>query len=187
MDGRDIGQTVFPNAELKIFMVASDTVRAQRRFDELQSKGIDASYKEVLANLRQRDQIDQTRACDPMRKAPDALELDNSEMTPAQQMEWVLPIVKERIRENSWEISPQFVTELPICLINSWLFSMIRDFWVENYLSIGERQSIDFRSKTKADYLTCEVAPGVFLNKLGIFLGSLHQFGLSFMKLACPW
>ncbi len=101
MDGRDIGQTVFPNAELKIFMVASDTVRAQRRFDELQSKGIDASYEEVLANLRQRDQIDQTRACDPMRKAPDALELDNSEMTPAQQMEWVLPIVKERIRENS--------------------------------------------------------------------------------------
>lgn len=62
---------------------------------------------------------------------------------------------------------------------------MIRDFWVENYLSIGERQSIDFRSKTKADYLTCEVALGVFLNKLGIFLGSL-QFGLSFMKLACP-
>lgn len=51
---------------------------------------------------------------------------------------------------------------------------MIRDFWVENYLSIGERQSIDFRSKTKADYLTCEVAPGVFLNKLGIFLGSLQ-------------
>lgn len=101
MDGRDIGQTVFPNAELKIFMVASDTVRAQRRFDELKAKGIAATYEEVLGNLRQRDQIDQTRACDPMRKAPDALELDNSEMTPAQQMEWVLPIVKERIRENS--------------------------------------------------------------------------------------
>lgn len=96
MDGRDIGQTVFPNAELKIFMVASDTVRAQRRFDELQSKGIEATYEEVLANLRQRDQIDQTRACDPMRKAPDALELDNSAMTPEQQMEWILPIVKER-------------------------------------------------------------------------------------------
>lgn len=101
MDGRDIGQTVFPNAELKIFMVASDTVRAQRRFDELKAKGIAATYEEVLGNLRQRDQIDQTRACDPMRKAPDAIELDNSEMTPAQQMEWVLPIVKERIRENS--------------------------------------------------------------------------------------
>lgn len=100
MDGRDIGQTVFPNAELKIFMVASDAVRAQRRFDELQSKGIDASYEEVLANLRQRDQIDQTRACDPMRKAPDALELDNSEMTPAQQMEWILPIIQERLQQH---------------------------------------------------------------------------------------
>lgn len=101
MDGRDIGQTVFPNAELKIFMVASDTVRAQRRFDELKAKGIAATYEEVLGNLRQRDQIDQTRACNPMRKAPDAIELDNSEMTPAQQMEWILPIVQERIRENS--------------------------------------------------------------------------------------
>ena len=100
MAGRDIGQTVFPNAELKIFMVASDTVRAQRRFDELKAKGIDASYEEVLANLRQRDQIDQTRACDPMRKAPDALELDNSEMTPAQQMEWILPIVQERLQQH---------------------------------------------------------------------------------------
>ncbi|MFC2325388.1 MAG: (d)CMP kinase [Bacteroides sp.] len=100
MDGRDIGQTVFPNAELKIFMVASDTVRAQRRFDELKAKGIAATYEEVLGNLRQRDQIDQTRACDPMRKAPDAIELDNSEMTPAQQMEWILPIVQERLQQH---------------------------------------------------------------------------------------
>lgn len=101
MDGRDIGQTVFPNAELKIFMVASDTVRAQRRFDELRAKGLPATYEEVLANLTQRDRIDQTRACDPMQKAPDAIELDNSAMTPAQQMEWVLPIVKERIKQLS--------------------------------------------------------------------------------------
>ena len=101
MDGRDIGQTVFPNAELKIFMVASDTIRAQRRFDELRAKGLPATYEEVLANLTQRDRIDQTRACDPMRKAPDAIELDNSAMTPAQQMEWVLPIVKERIKQLS--------------------------------------------------------------------------------------
>ncbi len=101
MDGRDIGQTVFPNAELKIFMVASDTVRAQRRFDELRAKGLPATYEEVLANLTQRDRIDQTRACDPMRKAPDAIELDNSAMTPAQQMEWILPIVKERIKQLS--------------------------------------------------------------------------------------
>lgn len=100
MDGRDIGQTVFPNAELKIFMVASDTVRAQRRFDELKAKGIAATYEEVLGNLRQRDQIDQTRVCDPMRKAPDAIELDNSEMTPAQQMEWILPIVQERLQQH---------------------------------------------------------------------------------------
>ena len=100
MDGRDIGQTVFPNAELKIFMVASDTVRAQRRFDELKAKGIAATYEEVLDNLRQCDQIDQTRACDPMRKAPDAIELDNSEMTPAQQMEWILPIVQERLQQH---------------------------------------------------------------------------------------
>lgn len=100
MDGRDIGQTVFPNAELKIFMIASDTVRAQRRFDELKAKGIAATYEEVLGNLRQRDQIDQTRACDPMRKAPDAIELDNSEMTPAQQMEWILPIVQERLQQH---------------------------------------------------------------------------------------
>ena len=100
MDGRDIGQTVFPNAELKIFMVANDTVRAQRRFDELKAKGIAATYEEVLGNLRQRDQIDQTRACDPMRKAPDAIELDNSEMTPAQQMEWILPIVQERLQQH---------------------------------------------------------------------------------------
>lgn len=100
MDGRDIGQTVFPNAELKIFMVASDTVRAQRRFDELKAKGIAATYEEVLGNLRQRDQIDQTRACDPMRKAPDAIELNNSEMTPAQQMEWILPIVQERLQQH---------------------------------------------------------------------------------------
>ena len=101
MDGRDIGQTVFPNAELKIFMVASDTIRAQRRFDELCAKGLPATYEEVLANLTQRDRIDQTRACDPMRKAPDAIELDNSAMTPAQQMEWVLPIVQERIKQLS--------------------------------------------------------------------------------------
>ena len=100
MDGRDIGQTVFSNAELKIFMVASDTVRAQRRFDELKAKGIAATYEEVLGNLRQRDQIDQTRACDPMRKAPDAIELDNSEMTPAQQMEWILPIIQERLEQH---------------------------------------------------------------------------------------
>ena len=98
MDGRDIGQTVFPHAELKIFMVATNEVRAQRRFDELKAKGMPANYEEVYNNLVQRDQIDQNRACDPMRKASDAIELDNSDMTPAQQMEWVLPLVQQRVK-----------------------------------------------------------------------------------------
>lgn len=99
MDGRDIGQTVFPNAELKIFMVASNEVRAQRRFDELKAKGMPADYDEVYNNLVYRDHVDQNRACDPMRKANDAIELDNSHMTPAEQMTWILPIVHQRIND----------------------------------------------------------------------------------------
>lgn len=99
MDGRDIGQTVFPNAELKIFMVASNEVRAQRRFDELKAKGMPANYDEVYNNLVYRDHVDQNRACDPMRKANDAIELDNSHMTPAEQMTWILPIVHQRIND----------------------------------------------------------------------------------------
>lgn len=97
MDGRDIGQTVFPHAELKIFMTARPEVRAQRRFDELTAKGIATTFDEVLANLQYRDHVDQTRSCDPMRKADDAIELDNSDMTPAQQMEWILPIVQAKM------------------------------------------------------------------------------------------
>ncbi len=99
MDGRDIGQTVFPNAELKIFMVASNEVRAQRRFDELKAKGMPANYDEVYNNLVYRDHVDQNRACDPMRKANDAIELDNSHMTPAEQMTWILPIIHQRIND----------------------------------------------------------------------------------------
>lgn len=99
MDGRDIGQTVFPNAELKIFMVASNEVRAQRRFDELKAKGMPADYDEVYNNLVYRDHVDQNRACDPMRKANDAIELDNSHMTPAEQMTWIFPIVHQRIND----------------------------------------------------------------------------------------
>ena len=99
MDGRDIGQTVFPNAELKIFMVASNEVRAQRRFDELKAKGMPADYDEVYNNLVYRDHVDQNRACDPMRKANDAIELDNSHMTPAEQMTWILPIIHQRIND----------------------------------------------------------------------------------------
>ena len=97
MDGRDIGQTVFPHAELKIFMTARPEVRAQRRFDELTAKGIATTFDEVLANLQYRDHIDQTRSCDPMRKADDAIELDNSDMTPEQQMTWILPIVQAKM------------------------------------------------------------------------------------------
>lgn len=94
MDGRDIGTVVFPDAELKIFMTATPEIRAQRRYAELQTKGIESSYEEVLQNIEERDHIDQTRACNPMRPAEDALMLDNSEMTPEQQMEWVMPIIQ---------------------------------------------------------------------------------------------
>jgi len=86
MDGRDIGTAVFPMAELKIFMTASDAVRAQRRLDELIAKGQNVTMEEVLTNLRDRDRIDSTRAEDPLRQAPDALVLDNSNLSPAQQL-----------------------------------------------------------------------------------------------------
>jgi CMP/dCMP kinase len=90
MDGRDIGTVVFPNAELKIFMTASDEVRAQRRYDELLSKGISITFDEVLRNIVERDHIDSTRAESPLRKAADAIVLDNSKLTREQQLEWVI-------------------------------------------------------------------------------------------------
>lgn len=90
MDGRDIGTTVFPNAELKIFVNASAETRAQRRFDELTAKSQAVSYDEVLNNIRQRDHIDMTRAESPLRRADDAIDLDNSSMTLQQQDEWLL-------------------------------------------------------------------------------------------------
>lgn len=89
MDGRDIGTTVFPDAELKIFVTASPEIRAQRRFDELKAKGQDAGFDEILENVKQRDYIDQNREVSPLRKAEDALLLDNSNMTIAQQKEWL--------------------------------------------------------------------------------------------------
>lgn len=89
MDGRDIGTTVFPDAELKIFVTASPEIRAQRRFDELKAKGEEARLDEILENVKQRDYIDQHRATSPLRKADDALLLDNSDMTIAQQKEWL--------------------------------------------------------------------------------------------------
>lgn len=90
MDGRDIGTVVYPDAELKIFVTASDTVRAQRRFDELSAKGENASYEEILENVRQRDYIDSHREVSPLRQAADALVLDNSNMTLQEQDEWLI-------------------------------------------------------------------------------------------------
>jgi cytidylate kinase len=90
MDGRDIGTVVFPHAELKIFVTASAEVRAQRRYDELKQKGMEADYADILKNVQERDYIDSHREVSPLRQADDALLLDNSEMTIAQQKEWLL-------------------------------------------------------------------------------------------------
>jgi cytidylate kinase len=88
MDGRDIGTAVFPDAGVKIFMTARKEVRIRRRYDELARKGIPAGWQEIDDNITKRDHIDQTRADDPLRQAPDAIVLDNSDMTLQQQMEW---------------------------------------------------------------------------------------------------
>ena len=90
MDGRDIGTTVFPDAELKIFVTASAEIRAQRRYDELKAKGQEASYEEILENVKGRDFIDQNREVSPLRKADDAILLDNSNLTIAKQKEWLM-------------------------------------------------------------------------------------------------
>lgn len=90
MDGRDIGTVVFPNAELKIFVTASADVRAKRRFDELTAKGETCNFDEILANVVERDHIDSTRAISPLRKADDAIVLDNSNMTIPEQKAWLL-------------------------------------------------------------------------------------------------
>lgn len=90
MDGRDIGTVVFPDAELKIFVTASAEVRAQRRFDELKAKGLPANYDDILKNVQERDYIDSHREVSPLRKAPDAIELDNSQLTIDQQQAWLL-------------------------------------------------------------------------------------------------
>ena len=90
MDGRDIGTTVFPDAELKVFVTASPEIRAQRRYDELKAKGQPADYEDILANVKQRDDIDQHRAVSPLRRADDALLLDNSHLTIAEQKAWLI-------------------------------------------------------------------------------------------------
>ncbi len=89
MDGRDIGTVVFPDADLKIFLTADPAVRARRRYEELQAAGQEVSLAEIEENIRQRDLLDQTREISPLRQAPDAIVLDNSNMTLNEQMTWV--------------------------------------------------------------------------------------------------
>ncbi len=95
MDGRDIGTTVFPDAELKIFVTASAEVRARRRYDELMARGNNPDYQEILANVIERDHLDQTREISPLRKADDALLLDNSNMTIEGQLQWLFEQYKK--------------------------------------------------------------------------------------------
>ncbi len=97
MDGRDIGTVVFPNAELKIFMTASPEIRAERRFKELAEKGDKVSFEEILKNVQSRDKIDSTRAVSPLKKADDALVLDNSNLTRAEQLNWAIAKAEEII------------------------------------------------------------------------------------------
>lgn len=99
MDGRDIGTTVFPDAELKIFVTASSKVRAQRRYDELKEKGMPADFDEIQKNVEERDYIDSHREVSPLRQAPDALLLDNSEMTIPEQNAWLMDKVKALLAE----------------------------------------------------------------------------------------
>lgn len=99
MDGRDIGTVVFPDAELKVFVTASAEIRAQRRFDELKGKGVEANFDEILNNVQQRDYIDSHREVSPLRKADDAIELDNGELTIAQQLQWLVERFEERVAQ----------------------------------------------------------------------------------------
>lgn len=96
MDGRDIGTTVFPNAEVKIFMTADEQVRAQRRYDEMVAKGQNPSLEEVLANLKERDYIDSHRETSPLRRADDAYVLDNTHMTLHEELVWLLGLLQGR-------------------------------------------------------------------------------------------
>ena len=99
MDGRDIGTVVFPNAELKIFVTASAEIRAQRRFKELETKGMPVDFNEILQNVEQRDYIDTHRETSPLRQADDALVLDNSHLTIAEQKAWLMEKFNERTQE----------------------------------------------------------------------------------------
>ena len=108
MDGRDIGTVVFPDAELKLFLTASPEVRAQRRYDELRAKGENPVYEEVLADVNDRDYRDTHRAESPLRQAPDAIVIDNSSLTPDQQLQKVIDIFNQRLPHN-----PSPITQNP--------------------------------------------------------------------------
>ncbi len=97
MDGRDIGTVVFPDADLKIFMTASVDIRAKRRFDELKAKGLKVDFDEIRRNIVARDITDENRDISPLRKAEDAIVLDNSRMTVEEQMAWVRRIIEGKI------------------------------------------------------------------------------------------
>jgi len=99
MDGRDIGTVVFPDADLKIFMTAAVDIRAKRRFDELIHKDIEVEFEEIRKNIIARDIADENRDISPLRRADDAIVLDNSRMTVASQMEWVMEIIRKKINE----------------------------------------------------------------------------------------
>lgn len=98
MDGRDIGTTVFPDAEIKIFMVADEAVRVERRFAEMFEKNPNISLEEVKNNIAMRDYIDSHREVSPLRKAPDAIELDNTHLTEKEQLDFALKLVKKRMQ-----------------------------------------------------------------------------------------
>ena len=100
MDGRDIGTVVFPDADLKIFMTASVDIRAKRRYDELRGKNIEADLEEVRINIISRDIADENRDISPLRRADDAIILDNSRMTVDQQMDWIMEIIRKKFDED---------------------------------------------------------------------------------------
>ena len=96
MEGRDIGTVVFPDADIKIFMTADADTRAKRRYEELKEKGQEASFDEIKKNIRERDHLDETREVSPLKKAPDAYVLDNSNMSVEEQFDWFMNILQEK-------------------------------------------------------------------------------------------
>jgi len=100
MDGRDIGTVVFPDADIKIFMTASVDIRARRRYDEFVAKSMDADFGEIKKNIIARDIADENRDISPLRRADDAIVLDNSRMTVSEQMEWIREIIEKKLYGN---------------------------------------------------------------------------------------